>query len=95
MFRLAASETLEIRQDSCEFLPCQTKNFSRQSAYRHLLVQLLTSEPKGRKEYLPCFAVAAVYSGEQNGLHQMYYFRALSSEIIHTGGEVVVNVAYA
>ena len=39
----------------------------------------ITSEPKGRKEYLPCFAVAAVYSGEQNGLHQMYY---LSSEII-------------
>jgi len=32
---------------------------------------------------LPCFAVAAVYSGEQNGLHQMYYFRALSSEIIY------------
>ena len=31
---------------------------------------------------MPCFAVAAVYSGEQNGLHQMYYFRALSSEII-------------
>ena len=30
---------------------------------------------------MPCFAVAAVYSGEQNGLHQMYYFRALSSEI--------------
>jgi len=27
MFRLAASETLEIRQDSCEFLPCQTKIF--------------------------------------------------------------------
>ena len=33
--------TLEVRQDSCEFLPCQAKNFSRQSAYRHLLVQLL------------------------------------------------------
>jgi hypothetical protein len=33
---------------------------------------------------LPCFAVAAVYSGEQNGLHQMYYFRALSAEIIYT-----------
>ena len=30
----------------------------------------------------PCFAVAAVYSGEQNGLHQMSYFRALSTEII-------------
>ncbi|MDE6900713.1 MAG: hypothetical protein K2P15_06510, partial [Oscillospiraceae bacterium] len=26
-FCLAASETLEIRQDSCKFLPCQTKNF--------------------------------------------------------------------
>ena len=26
--------------------------------------------------------LAAVYSGEQNGLNQMYYFRALSSEII-------------
>ena len=26
--------------------------------------------------------LAAVYSGKQNGLNQMYYFRALSSEII-------------
>jgi hypothetical protein len=34
---------------------------------------------------LPCFAVAAVYSGEQNGMNQMYYFRALSLEIILHG----------
>ena len=31
---------------------------------------------------MPCFAVAAVYSGEQNGLNQMYYFRIFNSEII-------------
>ena len=31
---------------------------------------------------MPCFAVAAVYGGEQNGLNQIYYFRTLSSEII-------------
>ena len=34
---------------------------------------------------MPCFAVAAVNSGEQNGLNQIYYFRALSSEIIFNG----------
>ena len=39
---IGAGTYLEIRQDSCGFLPCQTKNFSRQSAYRHLLVQLLS-----------------------------------------------------
>jgi len=31
---------------------------------------------------MPYFAVSAVYSGEQNGLNQMYYFRILNSEII-------------
>jgi hypothetical protein len=29
----------------------------------------ITSEPKGRKEYLPRFAVAAVNGGEQSGLY--------------------------
>ena len=32
---------------------------------------IITSEPKGRKEYMPYFAAAAVYSGEQNGLNLM------------------------
>ena len=35
---------------------------------------------------MPCFAVAAVYGGEQNGLNQIYYFRTLSSEIIYSRG---------
>ena len=37
---------------------------------------------------MPCFAVAAAYCGEQNGLNQMYYFRIFNTEIIkpgHTG----------
>jgi hypothetical protein len=33
------------------------------------------SKLKGRKDYPPCFAVAAACGGEQNGLNQMYYFR--------------------
>ena len=33
---------------------------------------------------MPCFAVAAVYGGEQNGFNQMYYFRVLNLEIITT-----------
>ncbi len=32
---------------------------------------------------MPCFAVAAVYGGEQNGSNQIYYFRIFNSEIIY------------
>lgn len=32
---------------------------------------------------MPYFAVAAVYSGEQNGLNQIQHFRVLSSEILY------------
>ena len=31
---------------------------------------------------MPCFAVAAVNGGEQNGFNQIYYFRIFNSEII-------------
>ena len=31
---------------------------------------------------MPCFAVANLYGGEQNGLNQIYYFRISNSEII-------------
>ncbi len=33
---------------------------------------------------MPCFAVAAVYGGEQNGSNQIYYFRIFNSEIIYS-----------
>ena len=52
-----------------------------------------TSEPKGRKYYVPCFAVAAVNSGGQNGLNLIYYFRNLTSEII-PGRETASIVRY-
>ena len=32
---------------------------------------------------MPCFAVAAVYGGEQNGFNQIYYFRIFNAEIIY------------
>ena len=41
---------------------------------------------------MPCFAVAAVFGGEQNGLNQMYYFRVFNSEIISKKQEEVRSV---
>ena len=32
---------------------------------------------------MSCFAVAAVYGGEQNGFNQIYYFRIFNAEIIY------------
>ena len=40
---------------------------------------------------MPCFAAAAVYSGEQNGSNQMYYYRILNSVII-TLPESVIEI---
>lgn len=42
----------------------------------------ITSERKGRKQYVPCFAAAAVNSGEQDSSNQMYDLRIFHSEII-------------
>ncbi len=43
----------------------------------------ITSERKGRKQYVPCFAAAAVNSGEQNSSNQIYDFRIFHSKILH------------
>ena len=38
---LTALKILAIRQDCCGFLPCRTKNLSRQSAHAEILNRLL------------------------------------------------------